>query len=183
MGIRFVARSVGRYTCGYNCAWVSNAAVSIPDPKDRFSLVPIYIARYTDLVIQSPLTAVAGWSKGNELVCPPGRWIGRLRPWRSSPRGVGWREGALPWVNTRSTVRCLDRRSSGISISRGDCNAHLLAGNENGPELTFVRARSPRRVFIFMAAVPNAISTTTCSSLCQLVVFVYSCTLKGFRLF
>lgn len=85
--------------------------------------------------------------------------------------------------NTRSTVRCLDRRSSRISISRGDCNAHLLAGNENGPELTFVRARSPRRVFIFIATVPNAISTTTCSSLCQLVTFVYSCALEGFRLF
>lgn len=51
-------------------------AVSIPDLKDRFSPVPIYIAGYTDLVIRFPLTDVAssvGWSKGNELACLPGR--------------------------------------------------------------------------------------------------------------
>lgn len=46
--------------------------VSIPDLKDRFSPVRIYIAGIHGLGNTAPLTAV-GWSKGNELACPAGR--------------------------------------------------------------------------------------------------------------
>ena len=68
---RDLIRAVDRYTSGYNGAGVS--APSLESGSQRSLFVGPYLhSGIHGLGNTAPLTAV-GWSKGNELACPPGR--------------------------------------------------------------------------------------------------------------